>query len=404
MKGIRNYVLLGAAIVTSLLAGCSKPTEVHKNLKIPKRIVLKSPEANIKIEWESIIDEMSVIPLETNNDNLISSITKAVVTDKFIYVLDRNQPTLFIYHKNGKLFNKIVEGSAPDNSRNLNDFTLDNEGNLWILSFQSLEKYSPEGQRLKIYSINLQDEEIKYINPFLIGFSGKSFYLWGGSVGHKGSELRDNPTYAMVQVTRTGEEYKIENKYFPVRRALVETARFAQFRDTLFLTTFQESDIIYSAYHGQIQPEYFVDFGSNSYSEYPDTKDFTKSESALRYEIINNTKRCGGVMAPALTDTHVSFEYEGNGWGSFHKVICDRKTLHVKSGRIVTDENISFQISSEYNNSFVAFAESTAIRRYVAAQKDTTRVPIGIRKNLKVLARITDADNPIILILKLKSF
>jgi len=141
-----------------------------------RNIRIESPSDRKAINWDGLIDEIQVIPLESDSDYLISAIDKLIVKEKFIYILDQGQQKIFIYYKDGKFFRKIEKGEAPNTSKYINDFTFDKQGNLLVLSYLSVEQFTPEGEKLHDYAIDFTvDDEIDYINPFFIGASG-----WGG--------------------------------------------------------------------------------------------------------------------------------------------------------------------------------------------------------------------------------
>lgn len=82
MKNIFLVILL-----LIYLWGCSQPIPIdNQNLIIINAPVKK--ESNIKLF--SLVDSIYYIPLETKDEFLIGNIDKLIVTDKKIYVLDKN--------------------------------------------------------------------------------------------------------------------------------------------------------------------------------------------------------------------------------------------------------------------------------------------------------------------------
>ena len=82
MKNIFLVILL-----LIYLWGCSQPIPIdNQNLIIINAPVKK--ESNIKLS--SLVDSIYYIPLETKDEFLIGNIDKLIVTDKEIYVLDKN--------------------------------------------------------------------------------------------------------------------------------------------------------------------------------------------------------------------------------------------------------------------------------------------------------------------------
>jgi hypothetical protein len=320
--------------------------------------------------------------------------------------LDRQQHQLFIHSKDGRYVNKIEEGGAPNNSRDLRDFTTSKKGSLWINSYQAFEKFTEEGVKISRYPVDTELKEgVNPINPIQMGYSSGSFYLWGGSVGFKASDLRKTSIPTMIRLvdSETQGSFKISEGYFPLRRGLVDTDRFIEYKDTLFLTTFLESDTIHSAYKGVVRAEYVVDFGNQSYSHYPSINDDKNEESSIRYDITYNTNLCGQVRKPVLTKDHIAFQYVGPGPYVF-QAICDRKTLHATAGTGFGKEKFPFIITGQYNEKFIAYANSEQLAQYFAAYSDKSKSPLFLNKNWDILSKGKGDDNPVILLLKMKPF
>lgn len=62
------------------------------------------------------VDSYKTLPLETTKDNLIGNINKVQIIDTCIYVLDKEQATIFVFNTEGKYLNKICrQGRSPRN-------------------------------------------------------------------------------------------------------------------------------------------------------------------------------------------------------------------------------------------------------------------------------------------------
>ena len=73
------------------------------------------------------VDSYKTLPLETTKDNLIGNINKVQIIDTCIYVLDKEQATIFVFNTEGKYLNKICrQGRAPEEYLGLSDFMVYN--------------------------------------------------------------------------------------------------------------------------------------------------------------------------------------------------------------------------------------------------------------------------------------
>src|SRR6267154_125242 len=104
MRYFSYYLLL--AIWTCIITACNRPKAVSEISGRLRNIRIESPSDRKAINWDGLIDEIQVIPLESDSDYLISAIDKLIVKEKFIYILDQGQQKIFIYYKDGKFFRK----------------------------------------------------------------------------------------------------------------------------------------------------------------------------------------------------------------------------------------------------------------------------------------------------------
>lgn len=93
------------------------------------------------------VDSYKTLPLETTKDNLIGNINKVQIIDTCIYVLDKEQATIFVFNTEGKYLNKICrQGRAPEEYLGLSDFMVYN-ADVYCLSHanQKIFVYNMQG-------------------------------------------------------------------------------------------------------------------------------------------------------------------------------------------------------------------------------------------------------------------
>jgi hypothetical protein len=97
------------------------------------RIDITNP-ANLSIK--DMWDKIELVPLETTEECMISSLTDVVYRDNIYYVLDEQQSSLFLFSDDGKYINKIQrQGRGPGEYMMLYDFEINPfTGNIELLN------------------------------------------------------------------------------------------------------------------------------------------------------------------------------------------------------------------------------------------------------------------------------
>ncbi len=118
----QNRLLYIIVLLLILTAACSKETQKKKNNEKVKTINftdLEYKEFTIKPEKIQFID------LETTENSLVGDITKIVIRDSLLFVLDKNN-NLFVFNLEGKFLNRIGHiGQGPTELYHLSHFFVD---------------------------------------------------------------------------------------------------------------------------------------------------------------------------------------------------------------------------------------------------------------------------------------
>ena len=116
-----NFKLLFKCVIVLLLCSCSRQTANDKGYP-----VLKVTLAETKTSLFDIFEKAELIPLETNQESLITLITKAKHYHDIFYLLDDKQGALFIFDNTGQYIDKIHRiGQGPGEYRYIYDFFID---------------------------------------------------------------------------------------------------------------------------------------------------------------------------------------------------------------------------------------------------------------------------------------
>ena len=80
---------------------------------------------NQQVSIHDVFTKIELIPIETNNDILIESVSKLIYKDGLFYILDKNQKCIFIINKKGQLVRKLDSvGKGPGEYGDISDFEI----------------------------------------------------------------------------------------------------------------------------------------------------------------------------------------------------------------------------------------------------------------------------------------
>lgn len=154
------YILLFAFVAVSCKPNPTRqqPVSVSTSLQI---IELPEP-AELKIE--NITDSITCIPLETNNECLLSNIYKIEVYDNTFYIIDDKGEAIFIFDSNGKFRSKIShQGRGAEEYFKITDISFDPLSQKLIASdcfSRKIFTYTPDGNLEKIIQMDFDPNYI----------------------------------------------------------------------------------------------------------------------------------------------------------------------------------------------------------------------------------------------------
>jgi len=180
-------------VVTALLlAGC-KNSDLNDS-KLPYNIDLEEGINNINsIPLSTLGSKLEYIPLDTDPECLIETISNVSVTDSFIFVSDFDR--LLLFDINGNYISQIGStGRGPGQYPNVGNFIVDNnQGEIYILSSRIVLVYDFEGQ---------------YKRDFKTDFPSRQFIMDenGNLILHPFNmpQPTDDPVYSWYFVDNTG--------------------------------------------------------------------------------------------------------------------------------------------------------------------------------------------------------
>lgn len=170
------YFKISILVFLVLLMSCTN----RRNDAVPSNEYNSIPIHNVeKNGIDSLIKEFEVIPLETNDSSLISSIHQLYVTDKYFYIVNGRMDKVCIFDMKGKFVNSIKnKGKGPNEYISINNFEIDIHHRKLLLS----DSFS---KRIFIYDEtgNLQKTLSLDFIPYQIvpAGNGMFFNLYAGS-------------------------------------------------------------------------------------------------------------------------------------------------------------------------------------------------------------------------------
>ena len=187
MAGIFNiinkgdYKLLALSICIVLCASCHR-----KENRLREQIVIDLL-SNVQdtLNYSSFVDSISYISLETTDQCLVGSIKDVIISDKYILVLDKILPVVWIFDKEGHYLTKIDrKGDGPEEYVNLSQFDYDRKKEHVLLLdswTQSILFYGLDGSFVKRVKLDTSPSDFVRLedNNYVFSRSGEVDSLAG---------------------------------------------------------------------------------------------------------------------------------------------------------------------------------------------------------------------------------
>lgn len=255
--------------------------------------------------WDQVVEKADVIRLETNRECLLTKITKLVVHDEKLFIFDSKLDELFIFGLDGRFQKKLnKKGEGPEEYKEMRDVEIDKDGNIFILDFNRIIKYSPDFSYLnEIRYDYLNKTDGPYINPLQFALLDEYVYLWSGSMG-----IFSNEGGIHKSLYKIDDNGKIVSSWFPVEKKLFGDPVFSRAIDgTLLLTPDYSAYTIYSLSSSGVTTKYSIDFGEHKAPDNRLRKSFDDSDSY--FKILNETDYAINVSLVSESIDHLYFIY-----------------------------------------------------------------------------------------------
>lgn len=229
-------------------------------------------------------EEVKMIPLEFTDKSILGEIKKVVMSDEFIFIMERtNQEGVYVFNHVGKFLYRIgTRGQGPGEFINLFDFSINEEDQLIYLFDQPRTKilvFTFDNKFIKDIPMNYYASRFEYQNGL--------FYLYKEHASY------GSPLYSLVIKDQNGD---LVEKYYPMaKNADAMYIHDCIFRkrenDILFAQDLNDSVFVLSK--KELLPRYYIDYKDRTMSN-EDRRDI-KFRVRPPINIILEKKTLGGI-------------------------------------------------------------------------------------------------------------
>ncbi|MDX9697590.1 MAG: 6-bladed beta-propeller [Bacteroidales bacterium] len=366
-----------------------------------KRVDLKI-KGNIDniLQFDSIFSDIRIIQLETNNECLISNIVKVLFYEDKIYLQDKFQK-LLMFNANGRFLSSIgKKGRGPGEFLELRDFDIDNDGNIYILDFLKIHKYSGDGTFLTSFKYHFTKKEPMYFVPLQFVLThNERFLIWGGSAGIKADFT--GKLFAMYEMSKNGE---ITNGLLPLNYNTPSNfGRFKRYSDIVLIDPVFGSNIIYSFSSSGLEERYFIDFLGKTL-DIPVPEGFS---SLQNFKIKIDQNYYHSISGFIETDDWIYFHFLFKlHWYNVYFSKKLNKSFVSKPWPLFPLRFTPGNILGSNNNSFISFTDPGIIINQINdfQKVSSQNLPLSVKESTIKLEKLKATDNPVLFICSMRDY
>lgn len=249
-KKMKKYLLL--SIVFSLfLCGCTQKQNEVKNLSGMETIPITDFET-YNGRFSEFVEAVEMIPLEFTDESILGEIKKVVLSEDFIFVMERfNSAGIYTFDRSGKFLYRIgSRGQGPEECADVDDFSI-NEKDRLIYIYDSVRK--------KVFVFSFDNEFIKTIpmdySATNMEYQDGLFYLYREDARY------GVPLYSLVIKDINGD---LVEKYYPMSDLPKshDCVFCKRENDILFAQDMNDSVFVLSG--EKLSPVYYIDYKDRS--------------------------------------------------------------------------------------------------------------------------------------------
>lgn len=252
MKIETKHILLLLFIV-SVFFSCKQSGEMSENSRV-ENIVIDS-DKNIQVPYDSLIERIEFIKLETTEDNLIGEISQVLFVDSLLIVVDsKSAKSISVFDLNGDFKNKIGNiGNGPAEFVEISNVIIVPETNHVCVLDRPQKKilyFSLDGQFIRQERQPFMLMSFEYIDSQHIAYNVIAMYddLYGE---YRGKALVVTDTTHRISYGSIDDTYSNDLTF-------VIHSPLRKFDNQVFFSS-NISDSIYLVKNDKLIPKYFID-------------------------------------------------------------------------------------------------------------------------------------------------
>lgn len=364
-------------IILILFAGCSQSkTETSLQSIV---VDINSPQS---VSVFDVIDSISIVPLETTDSCLVAVITQIEKKGDRLYILDQKQEIFFCFNLEGKILFKINRyGNGPGEYQNIESFTIDKKGNIYLLEpWGSIYHFDPNGKFIN--KIRLPGNLQSYNDIFSVDSSLIIINMWGDVLHFSPS----NGTHTLFKVETT-------DLFCPLKRSYV-------YNDKMRMATLFDSKVMELGKQG-FTDCYRWDFlkQNNDEASIKHLKTILNRQTTNTLDYIGPGKHLKQFIYYVFETNRYEaalMEYNNDFLHVFHDKIKNKNIVFKR-----TKENTVFHTSFFKDNTLIYYTQP-----FIKGWRDLTCIKPELLddRNRKILENYREEeDNPLITIFWLKN-
>jgi hypothetical protein len=320
---------------------------------LPDTVIKVSGDFSGTLFTSDIVDSIQIIPLETNSECLIDAIHQMYhIGDKY-YVHCLRQRKILIFSASGKYIGNLFKvGNGPGEYIELRDFKVDDIGNIYVLGYNKLIKYTTDGNVIFERKLDFPDmKKYKIFPTHFVEYGDSVLFLWQGSANL--SDIDVDKYYGLYRI----QNEKVTNSYFLVSRLISGYfQRFYKYGNSYNIQSITGSNTIYKITPEGVFPNFEIDFGDKNIPF--DLLPHEIERNGKLYDQIRKDKNyCSFINSIHETDDYIYFAFD-NG-GDEYQALYDKKKATIKVGKInVSDIHSSLVICATEDGKLIGKIEA----------------------------------------------
>ncbi len=284
-----KHLLIGAYCLIFILSACN--TSGKSTVEVDENGITKlsiDPMSTHDDQFSDLIEDVSLIQLETSTESLIGEIGKIEIKGDKIFIQDRSLHEIKIFNMDGTYLGKISnKHQGPGGYNDIWSFSASKNGEL-------IEIYDNRGFKFRTYNLNnefVEDFSIDYLMSDFMKLENDKKVVYSGFL--PSYNMDGFPNSSRLLFANKSEVYQSAFEYVysesnPIRNVVGGFRNLSYYGDTIVLGAEILSFDIYHIFEDSIKKKYQIDFGDefmppiNMNASEEEIENYLKSN--LRYE------------------------------------------------------------------------------------------------------------------------